>query len=243
MDSGFYAACAGLRARTQTLDLIANNVANLDTVGYRGEQPSFSSLLMNAVGGQSGLLVQAINNFNVLESSHVDVSPGNLVRTGNSFDLAIEGSGFFAVQGNSGTVYTRDGNFQLSSKGQLVTSRGELVLGEQGGAIVLPNAPLTISSNGTISVEGAIASRIKLVDLDPSSVHPLGNGRYAASGSVRPAASSYVRQGMLESSNVNAVSAVTDLISVQRHAEMLERAMTLFHSNLNHIAASDLPHI
>ena len=243
MDSGYYAACAGLRAQTETLELIANNVANINTTGFRGQQPQFSSLL--AVASESaGALSAAVNNFNVLEASRVDLSPGNLEPTGNPLDLGIEGKGFFVVQSGNGVLYTRNGSFQISAAGQLTTSTGKPVLGEQG-AIMLPSGRISISGDGTISVDGAVVGKLRLVEFAPgNSPQPLGSTDYSApDASVEPAPDAAVRQGMLESSNVNAVGAVTDLISVERRAEMLERALSLFYSNFNHIAASDLPHV
>jgi flagellar basal-body rod protein FlgF len=244
VDSGYYAACAGLRAQTQTLDLIANNVANTSTSGYRGQQAMFSSLLMNSAGLEAGALNQAVNDFNVLEGSHLDLGQGNLEATGNALDFAIEGEGFFAVQGKQGTVYTRDGGFQISPEGRLRTSAGDAVLGEQG-PITLPSGPISISADGTISVNGAVSGKLLLMEFVPgTSPEPLGGSLYSAEASaVRPSPESFVRQGMKESSNVNAVTAVTELIAVQRRAEMLERAMSAFHSTLNHIAASDLPKV
>jgi len=243
VDSGYYAACAGLRAQTETLELIANNVANINTTGFRGQQPRFSSLL--AVASQpAGALSSAVNNFNVLEASRVDLSPGNLEPTGNPLDLGIEGKGFFAVQSGNGVLYTRNGSFQVSAAGQLTTSMGEPVLGEQG-AITLPSGKVSVSGDGTISVDGAVTGKLRLVEFAPgSSPQPAGNTYYTAPDSaVQPVPDASVRQGMLESSNVNAVTAVTELIAVQRRAEMLEHALSLFHSNFNHIAASDLPHV
>ncbi len=244
MDSGYYAACAGLRAETQTLELIANNVANTSTSGYRGQQARFSSLLMSSAGLEAGALNRAINDFNVLEGSHLDLSPGNLEATGNPLDFAIEGHGFFAVQSKQGTAYTRDGGFQISPNGLLTTSTGESVLGEQG-PITLPSGPLSISGDGTISVNGAVSGKLRLVEFAPgASPQALGGSLYTAEAAgVRPSPDSSIRQGMKESSNVNAVTAVTEMIAVQRRAEMLERAMSAFHSTLNHIAASDLPKI
>lgn len=244
MDSGYYAACAGLRAQTQTLELIANNVANTSTSGYRGQQARFSSMLMSSAGLDAGPLNRAVNDFNVLEGSHLDLSPGNLETTGNPLDFAIEGNGFFAVQSKQGTLYTRDGGFQLSPNGSLTTSAGQAVLGEQG-PITLPTGPLSISGDGTISVNGAVSGKLLLVEFVPgASPQALGGSLYAAEASaVQPSPESAVRQGMKESSNVNAVMAVTEMIAVQRRAEMLERAMSAFHSTLNHIAASDLPKV
>ncbi len=242
MDSGFYAACAGLRARTQSLELIANNAANINTVGFRGQQPMFRSLLMSSSAKESGELNLAVNDFNVLESSRLDLTAGNLERTGGVLDLAIEGAGFFPVQGKDGVLYTRNGNFQISTKGELTTALNQPVLGEQG-PILLPSGPVSISSDGTISIHGAVVAKIQVMEFVPGSIpEAAGSGLYRGAG-VRPSPNSYVRQGMLESSNVNAITTVTDLIAVQRHAEMLERAMSLFHSNLNHIAATDLPHV
>ena len=243
MDSGYYAACAGLRAQTETLELIANNVANINTAGFRGQQPIFSSLLAVA-SGQADALSSAVNNFNVLEASRIDLSPGNLEPTGDPLDLGFEGKGFFAVQSRNGVLYTRNGSFQVSAAGQLTTSTGEPVLGEQG-AITLPSGRISVSGDGTISVEGAVVGKLRLVEFAPgSSPQPAGNTYYTApDAAVQPAPDASVRQGMLESSNVNAVTAVTELIAVERRAEMLERALSLFHSNFNHIAASDLPHV
>ena len=94
MDSGLYAACAGLRARTQALDLVANNLANINTSGYRGQEASFRSLLMGARGGPANPLNRAINDFNVLGGSQLDLHPGSMETTGNPLDVALEGDGF-----------------------------------------------------------------------------------------------------------------------------------------------------
>jgi flagellar basal-body rod protein FlgF len=245
LDSGFYAACAGLRAQSQALELIASSVANISTTGYRAQQPMFRSLLANAGHPMSDPLNQAINDFGVLEGSRTDLSTGNLERTGNSLDLAIEGKGFFAIQTAGQTLYTRNGNFQISPKGQLTTAGGDLVLGEDGTPITMPSGEISISPDGTISASGAVAGKLKIVEFVPGTFPiPAGNSSYSApANEVRPASDSSVRQGMLESSNVNSVKAVVEMIAVQRHAEMLERAMSAFESNLDHIAANDLPKV
>jgi flagellar basal-body rod protein FlgF len=245
LGSGYYAACAGLRAQTQALELIASNVANLSTTGYRGQQPMFRSLLASAGHQLSDPINRAINDFGVLEGSRTDFAAGNLERTGNSLDLAIEGKAFFAIQSHGERLYTRNGNFRVSAKGQLTTAAGDLVLGEDGKPVTLPSGDISISPDGTISSSGAVAGKLKIVEFVPGTV-PLviGNSYYSSPASgVRPSPDSSVRQGMLESSNVDSVKAVVDMISVQRHAEMLERAMSVFESNLDHIAANDLPKV
>lgn len=244
MDSGYYAACAGLSAQTQALDLIANNVANLNTTGYRGQQQTFQSLVASASGDFANPLNHAINNFNVLGDSRTDLNSGNLQETGNAADVGIEGAGFFVVQSAGKPVYTRNGNFQVSTTGKLLTQAGDPVLGEQG-PVTVPSGPLSISADGTVSVNGAQAGKLRLVEFaSGSSPVAVGASTYSVPDTaLLPAAHSSVRQGMLESSNVNAVTAVADLLAVQRRAEMLERAMTAFYSNFNKIAANDLPHV
>ena len=123
MDSGFYAACAGLQAQSQALEVAAHNLANLNTVGFRGQQPTFQTLLAAARPTVPNILNLATNNFGVLEGTHLDMTAGNLETTGNPLDVAIEGSGFFAIQTSAGTRYTRNGSFQVSTGGQLVTAR------------------------------------------------------------------------------------------------------------------------
>ena len=244
MDSGYYAACAGLRAQTQALELIASNVANINTAGYRGQQPLFRSLLASAGHELADPINRAINDFGMLGGSRTDLSAGNLDRTGNPLDLAIEGPGFFAIQTRAGTLYTRNGNFQISASGQLITGAGDPVLGEQG-PITMPSGPSEISADGTISTNGAIAGRLRTVEFAPG-VSPIavGNSYYSApEKGARPASTSSIRQDMLESSNVNPTLAVVDLITVQRHAEMLERAMSVFQSDFDRIAANDLPKV
>ncbi|MGH9499683.1 MAG: flagellar hook-basal body complex protein [Terriglobales bacterium] len=243
-DPGIAALTRFLDANVMRSELVMSNMANIDTPGYRGQQQTFQSLVAGALGEFTNPLNRAINNFNVLGDSRTDLSAGNLQATGNATDLGIEGDGFFVVQSPAGPVYTRNGNFQVSTAGQLVTQAGDPVLGEQG-PIVAPSGPLTISADGTVSVSGAQVGKIRLVEFaSGSSPVAMGASYYSAPAKeLHPAAHSSVRQGMLEASNVNAVTAVVDLLAVQRRAEMLERAMTAFYSNFNKVAANDLPHV
>src|SRR5689334_17293574 len=151
VDSGYYAACSGLRARIQNLDLVAHNLANIDTPGYRAQQPTFESLLAAADSANLTDLNRAINNFGVLGASRTDLAAGSMERTGNALDVAIEGKAFFAVQTARGVLYTRNGNFQISTAGQLVTKEGDPVLGEQG-PLLIPAGEVSISADGTLSV-------------------------------------------------------------------------------------------
>ena len=244
MDSGFYAACAGLRAQSQALEVAAHNLANLNTTGFRGQQTSFQSLIAVPRPAVSNVLNAATNNFGVLEGTHLDLEAGSLLATGNSLDLGIEGDGFFVIQTAQGTRYTRNGNFRVAGTGELETASGDPVLGENG-AIRIPAGAVSISSDGTLSVNSAVAGKIRLVDFAPGA-KATSEGQSllsVPSASVLPARTSSVRQGVLESSNVNAIEAVMSLIGVQRQFDMMQRAMSLFHTEFNRIAANDLPHV
>ena len=242
MDSGYYAASAGLRAQSQALEVAAHNLSNINTPGFRGQQMTFESLLAVGRPAVSNPLTLVTNNYGVLEGTHLDLSEGNLASTGNPLDVAIQGSGFFAVQTARGTRYTRNGGFQISSAGELVTSSGDPVLGATG-TIRIPAGTVAIAADGTVSVNGTVAGQIKIVDFPPRTklVSETGTLLAAPQGAVAQApAETSLRQGMIESSNVNAIASVVGLIAVQRAAEMMGRAMSLFDTEFNHIAASEL---
>jgi len=244
MDSGFYAACAALIARSQALDVVANNLANSSTPGYRAEHNIFRAFLASATGRLASNLNVAINDFGILAGNQMDLTQGNLERTGNDLDFAIQGSGFFTIQTTNGQFYTRNGNFQVSPQGQLITSEGDPVIGEQGIIRIL-GGPVNVSPDGTISVNGAVAGKMKLVEFPAgTALESVGKTYYSApKNSAVNASKSTVAQGMLENSNVNPVSSAVELVSVQRYAEMMQRALRMFDSELNKIATDELPRV
>ena len=228
----------------------AHNLANLNTAGFRGQQTTFQSLLAvsrpTAPNVLNNVLNSATNNFGVLEGAHMDMTAGNLETTGNPLDVGIEGRGFFAIQTAGGTRYTRNGSFQVSSSGVLVTAAGDPVLGDPAlgaqGVINVAAGAVSIASDGTLSVNGAVAGSIQLVDFAPGTKLTSEGGTLIAApeGSAKPAPQPTLRQGTLESSNVNSISSVVTLIGVQRQAEMLQRAMSLFDTEFNQIASTQL---
>lgn len=244
MNSGLYAACAGLLARTQALEVAANNLANVNTNGYRGQLASFHSVLATANENVNGSeLNQAVNDFGVLGESRTNLAQGSLEHTGSKLDFAIQGEGWFAVQSSAGRLYTRNGNFHVDRNGRLATADGDTVLSAQG-PIFIPPGTLSVSNDGTISVDGALAGQLHIVSLAPgTTVTAVGGVSFSApTASERPASGSIV-QGSLEGSNVNGVTAAVELVALQRHADMLQQALTSFHSNFNRIAAQDLSRI
>ncbi|MGA2671866.1 MAG: flagellar basal-body rod protein FlgF [Terracidiphilus sp.] len=244
MNSGYYAACTGLMSRTQALDTIANNLANVSTAGFRATHNVFSSVLASTGDSSLSVLNQDANDYGILSGTQLDTSQGALVRTGNDLDFAIEGSGYFAVQTASGTAYTRGGNFRVSPQGQLVTAAGDPVQGENG-PISIVGEPVSVSTDGTISVNGAISGRLKMVEFAPNTAIQSAGGTYctAPAGSAIAATKTEVRQGMLESSNVNPVTSVVELITAQREVETMRRVLTMFSTELDKTAAQDLPRV
>jgi flagellar basal-body rod protein FlgF len=238
MDSGYYAAMTGLVARTQALDTAAANLANAQTPGYRAEREFFRSVLLgpDALDSQLG---QTVNNYGLLGGDRLSMAQGTLEATGNPLDLAIEGQGFFMVQTPHGIRYTRDGSFHRSQNGQLVTQAGEPVLSASGQPIVIPPGDAAVGADGAVSVAGGIVAQVG------TELTPEGADRYVAPQEVAaiPAKGASVHSGAIESANQDVIQGSLDLIVMQRQAEMMQRALTVFHSDMNKLATEDLPKI
>jgi flagellar basal-body rod protein FlgF/flagellar basal-body rod protein FlgG len=189
-------------------------------------------------------LNQDANDFGVLSGTHLDTTQGALVRTDNDLDLAMEGPGYFAVQTASGPVYTRGGNFRVSPQRQLITASGDPVLGDNG-PITIVGSPVSISPDGTISANGAITGRLKMVEFAPTVEVKSAGGTYysAPAGAAVPAKNSQVLQGTLESSNVNPVTSVVEMITAERAVETMRRVLTMFSTELDKTAVQDLPRV
>jgi flagellar basal-body rod protein FlgF/flagellar basal-body rod protein FlgG len=244
MNSGFYAAFAGFTAKMQALDVLANNLANAGTTGFKGQHEFYKAVTASLGFTPLGALNRAINNYGVLGGAAVDLSQGNIEKTGNNLDLAIQGRGFFAVQTPAGIRYTRNGSFQLDPKGDLVDRSGDAVLGDQG-PMQIPPGQVSVGPDGTVSVAGAIAGKLRVVDFaQGAQLVPEGNTQFnAPAGAARPSTDSILEQGALEQSNINAVQTSVALILLQRQAESLERALSVFQNDFNRTAAQELPRV
>lgn len=244
MNNGLYAACAGLLARSEALDVAASNLANISTNGYRSQSATFQSLLVNTPqSAGTNELAAAVEKFGVLGEAVADSQQGALEKTGNDTDFAIQGSGFFEIQARGGSQYTRNGNFHVDRAGHLVTAAGDAVLGTDG-PLTIPPGKLSVSSDGTISVDGALAGQLKVVQISPSSaLMPAGDSSFTAPAGKQVAADGSVLQGSLEGSNVNPIAAAVNLVTLQRNAGLLQRALSAFHSDFNRIAAQDLSRV
>jgi flagellar basal-body rod protein FlgF len=244
MDSGLYAAYTGLLARTQALDTAANNLANAGTNGFRAERDYFRGVLAGgfANDSQASQVGDSVNSFGILGGSRADFTQGTLTNTSNPLDLALDGQGFFAVQTQQGVSYTRDGGFSLSPTGQLQTRNGEAVLDQNQQPIELPSGKTVIAPDGTISVAGGVVGKVGVFQFaSPESLTLEGANRFAAPAGMTPtAASAQVRQGALEGGNEDTVQGTMQLILVQRQAEMMQKALSVFNNDFDKTATEEL---
>lgn len=252
MGSGIYAACSALMARAQALDILSNNLANVNTTGYKGESQFYQALNAASQTAPGSALNSAVNQFGILAGEGLNLSAGSVEKTSNPLDVAIEGPGFLEVQTAAGRVYTRAGNLQIGPTGTLLSADGDPVLGVGAGStlandkpIAVPSGAVSISPDGTLSVNGALVAKLRLVEFPPTArLAPLGNTYFSApAGAALPATQSHLDVGALESSNVNAIQAETDLIGLQRHFDLLERALQIINSDFDQAATSELPRL
>jgi flagellar basal-body rod protein FlgF len=249
MDSGYYAAMTGLVARTQAMDTAAANLANAQTPGYRAEREYFRSALLgpDQVGSPwDSQLGRTVNNYGMLGGDRLNMGQGALQQTGNPLDLAIEGQGFFQIQTANGIRYTRDGGFHRARDGRLVTAAGESVLSTGGQAIQVPPGEVTVGADGVLSVAGGAVAAVGVYTFPAGGeMTPEGANRYIApeGASAAPSKTASIRQGSIESANQDVIQGSLDLIVMQRQAEMMQKALTVFHTEFNKIAAEDLPRV
>ncbi len=244
MDSGYYAAFSGLLARSQALDLAAGNLANAGTTGYRAERDYFRSAVVGPDALHSQLNL-TLNDFGVLGGTRLDLGQGAVTPTGNPLDLAIEGDGFFAIQTKQGIRYTRDGRFERAQDGTLTTQAGEPVLDARHQPVRVPAGEIVVGADGSVSVNGAIAGQIAVVDFGSGAgLTAEGGNRYAASAPTQPGvATGQVHQGALESSNQDVIGGSLQLVLVQRQAEMMQKAVSIFNNDFDRAATEDLPRV
>ena len=224
MDRLIYTALSGAKATLQRQDVLANNLANVSTTGFRAEMQGFRAVPVRGDGASTRVLAAET-------STGMDARPGPVQATGRSLDVAAQGNAWFAVQSLDGTeAYTRAGAFQVNAEGQLVTPSGLPVLGD-GGPITLPlNSQVEIAVDGTITTQvGAArpqqAGRLKLVTPEG----PLNRGEdglfRGADGDLPADQAARVQPGALEGSNVNAIETMVGIISAARQFEQQMKAL------------------
>jgi flagellar basal-body rod protein FlgF len=228
MDSLTMAAASGMRSRLESLDMLANNLANTSAPGFKADREFYNLYVSDDAAGGSG---QTAVTAPVIEKRWTDFSQGSLTPTSNPLDLAITGQGFFAVTSPAGTLFTRDGSFRLSPQGQLQTQEGYAVRDPLGNPIVLDPAKSTdISTDGTLLQDGVEVGKVNLVDFsNPQSLTKQGQNYFFADNGITPIAASLaeVQQGKLENANFQPAESAVRLITVMRQFESLQKAMSI----------------
>lgn len=229
MDPISVLAAGGVRSRMDSLDILANNLANATTSGYKSDR-EFYSLFTSDTAEASDLGNKAV--LPSIDRHWTDFSQGLLQTTSNPLDLALSGTGFFAVNGPSGPLYTRNGQFQMSGEGVLITSDGYPVRSKGGGTITAdPSMPIEVTPDGSVQQKGTTIGNLDLVKFtDPGAIQKRGNNYFQLADATKTpleATDIEVHQGQIESSNVNTPAAAVQLVGVLRQFDMLQRAITL----------------
>ncbi|NOQ78667.1 MAG: flagellar basal-body rod protein FlgF [Gammaproteobacteria bacterium] len=229
MDNFIFIAMSGAKENMLNQQLHMNNLANASTTGF---QADFAAARSQPVFG-AGLPSRV---YSMTENPGTDFKSGSMISTGNSLDVAIQGDGFFAVLDKNGTeAYTRAGNFKLTETGMLTTGAGLPVLGDGGPVTIPPASKIDITSDGTISIvpigaennATAVIGRLKLVKPDLTNMQKSESGLLVQKN-AQPAeadASVSLVSGVVESSNVNAISEMVNMISLSRQYEMQVKLM------------------
>jgi flagellar basal-body rod protein FlgF len=220
MDPLLIAAASGMKARLESLDLIANNVANTSTPGFKADR-DFSNVYADELP--------------VVEGRRTDFSQGALVEDGNPLSLALSGKGFFAVNGPNGIAYTRTGTFQISKANELVTRDGYTLRDarNQGKPIqVDPSKAIVIDKAGVVSQGGQEIGQVEIVQMPstPDVLTKLGYTYFSMANAAAGDAASQppeVLQGFIEQSNVNPAESAIRVVGVLRQFEMLQRAIAI----------------
>ncbi|WP_419663722.1 FlgF: flagellar basal-body rod protein [Desulfosarcina variabilis str. Montpellier] len=230
MSGGMYLAAAGAMVQQMRLEVLANNIANINTNGYKGEQTIFRVAEETAgpVEAQATGEIQPLTPYAPPFETRIDFSQGALRQTGNPLDVAINGKGFFAVQTPDGVQYTRQGSFSLNEDSVLVTPDGFPVLGE-GGEITIEEGKVEIDLQGGIYVDGDEVGRLQITYFeDPNTLQKVGNGRFLQTDETivgEPPEDTTLSQGYLETANVNPIKAMTEMIETSRAFEAYQKVI------------------
>jgi flagellar basal-body rod protein FlgF len=232
MNSGIYTGYSGLRAQMNALEILSNNLANVNTTGFKEEKPFYT--MVNQSLQAAGQLEHAINGQAVLSRGSMNAANGALVLTNGELDVALAGPGFLAVQAPQGIRYTRNGALHRDARSTLCTADGHPVLGENG-PIVLGPGKVTINEQGDVFAGEARVGRLRIAAFDnPQLLLREGNSLMLPPyGQAPAAAGTTVRQGYLEQSNVNPITSVVGLVGIMRHFEAIQKSMNLLMNDIN----------
>jgi flagellar basal-body rod protein FlgF len=227
MDNTQYVSLSRQLVLQKELDVVANNIANADTAGFKVESVMVGTDAQTPKSAPGARPILFVYDNGLAR----DFSQGALKATGGTYDMGLRGDGFFQVQSAGGTRYTRDGRFTLNAQGQIVTAAGDPVLGDGGSPITIdPNkGPAVIGADGTVTQGAQIAGKIGVVRFASlTALQKDGGGYYqnVSNTGSQPAPDTKIEQGMVESSNVNSITQISRLIEVSRAYEQISNMMT-----------------
>jgi flagellar basal-body rod protein FlgF len=229
MDQGIYTAAAGAIAMEDRLNIISNNIANLNTTGFKKDQMSFEQYMKQL--DTSSLYPGQYRTvpIDVLAvSSSIDLSAGAPVKTGNVLDIAVMGDGFFVVNTDKGTRYTRAGSFQLSTENTIITPQGYRVQGNGGDITIDPEkSDIVIDSTGKITQDQDELSTLQIVKIPPEALERQGNNLFSVKEGVMPQPVETVSlvQGSIEKANVEPISEMVEMIAASRAYESFQKVI------------------
>lgn len=222
-----------MKAQMEALDILANNLANINTSGFK-EQKAFFKYLSEA--GAAGSDDDSSNIRSVSAEGAVNLADGSLQPTGRDLDIALVGEGFLAVQTPQGIRYTRNGSLRLNEKSELVVSGGYQVLDDAGGRMTIGPGRLNITEKGIVYSGSRRVGQIRMVTFEePAKVVRQGSSLIAPPESkpTPKPANTQVKQGFLEQSNVNAVAAVVEMVGIMRRFEAVSKSVNLVINDLD----------
>ena len=230
MNSGMYSALSGNIAAMKRLDIISNNIANVNTPGFKKDKMTFESMLAGAANPPAVPQGSTADPILQKENVYIDYAQGPVAQTGNIFDFSIDGDGFFVVNTPDGQAYTRQGNFRLSADGTLVTTDGFPVMG-QNGVIRVQGSNVEVDAKGVVTVDGNLLGTVNVVDFPkPYNLKKAAGALFTpVDPQVTPqAAKGEVRQGYLEGSNVESISEMVQMIETSRYFEACSKVIKGF---------------
>lgn len=228
MNSGMYSAVSGSLAAMRRLDVISNNLANINTPGYKKDKMSFEGLLAGSANPPAVPQGKTADPILQKENIYIDYAGGPTSQSENPLDLALDGSGFFAVTTPEGTAYTRQGNFRMSADGTLVTVDGYPVQGAGGAAIRMQGSKVEIDAKGAVKVDGTQAGAIAIVDFEkPYTLTKVGNALFVPADpqATSQAGTAQIQQGHLEGSNVESITEMVQMIETNRYFEACSKVI------------------
>jgi len=237
LNSGIYTAYSGLKAHSDALEITANNLANLNTTGFKSDK-SFNILLRDEIkdSGFPEGIGETVNR-SIRTDRRIDYSDGAILSTGRNLDVAIRGDGFLTVQTPRGERYTRNGNMHLDSNSMLRTADGNPIIGVSGRPITLAgDGEIHIADNGAIYRDGVEVDRLRVVKFqDNSQIEKEGESLFFSRDGGTPTlrTDTVVRSGYLEQANVNAVKSMVEMISLLRQFESIQRSVTHEMNDMN----------